>query len=44
LREGEDMFLDDITLRDMEEAVGIPVKKIESTPEGLIQGIAREGE
>ncbi len=44
LREGENMFLDDITLKDMEEALGTSVKKIESTPEGLIQGIAEAGE
>ena len=42
LKEGEDMFLDDITLGDMEEALGTSVKKIESTPEGLIQGITEE--
>lgn len=42
LREGENMFLDDITLKDMEEALGTSVKKIESTPEGLIKGIAGE--
>jgi putative radical SAM enzyme (TIGR03279 family) len=44
LKDGENMFLDDFTLKDMEEALGMPVKKIESTPEGLIQGIASEGE
>ncbi|MDI6890992.1 MAG: DUF512 domain-containing protein [Thermodesulfovibrionales bacterium] len=44
LKDREDVFLDDITLRDMEEALGIPVKKIESIPEGLIRGIAGEGE
>jgi len=44
LKNGEDMFLDDITLKDMEEALGLPMKKIESTPEGLIQGITGEGE
>lgn len=42
LREGENMFLDDITLKDMEEALGTSVKKIESTPEGLIRGIESE--
>jgi putative radical SAM enzyme (TIGR03279 family) len=44
LKEGENVFLDDITLKDMEEALGTAVKKIESTPEGLIQGIVEEGE
>ncbi len=42
LREGENVFLDDITLKDMEEALGTSVKKIESTPEGLIKGIVGE--
>jgi putative radical SAM enzyme (TIGR03279 family) len=36
----ENRFLDDITLNDIEEALGIPVRKIKSTPEGLIKGIA----
>lgn len=35
----EKKFLDDITLNDMEESLGIPVKKITSTPEGLVKGI-----
>lgn len=35
----EDKFLDDITLTDIEEALKIKVKKIQSTPFGLIQGI-----
>jgi putative radical SAM enzyme (TIGR03279 family) len=42
LREGENVFLDDITLKDMEGALGTSVKKIESTPEGLIKGIVGE--
>lgn len=42
LKEGENVFLDDITLKDMEEALGTAVKKIESTPEGLIKGIESE--
>jgi hypothetical protein len=36
------VFLDGITLKDMEEALGSAVKKIESTPEGLIKGIESE--
>jgi putative radical SAM enzyme (TIGR03279 family) len=36
----EDKFLDDIALPDFEEALKIPVRKIQSTPAGLIQGIA----
>jgi len=39
----ENRFLDDITLNDMEEALGIPARKIKSTPEGLIKGIIEEG-
>ena len=35
----ENKFLDDITLDDMEEALGVPVKKIVSTPEGLLKGL-----
>jgi putative radical SAM enzyme (TIGR03279 family) len=35
----ENKFLDNITLADMEEALGIPVKKIDSTPEGLVKGL-----
>lgn len=42
LKEGENVFLDDLTLKDMEEALGTPVKKIDSTPEGLIRGIESE--
>lgn len=39
LREGEDVFLDDISKRDIERALGIKVKVIESTPEGIIKGM-----
>jgi len=35
----DNKFLDDITLADMEQALGIPVRKIDSTPEGLLKGI-----
>ena len=38
---GEDRFLDDITLHDVEEALGIPVRKIGSTPDGLIDGLSQ---
>jgi NifB/MoaA-like Fe-S oxidoreductase len=44
LKEGENMFLDGITLKDMEEALGTAVKRIESSPEGLVKGIVEEGE
>jgi putative radical SAM enzyme (TIGR03279 family) len=36
----EDRFLDDVTLNDIKDALGIYVKKINSTPEGLIKGIS----
>jgi len=39
LKNTENMFLDDINLKDMEDALKVPVKKIASTPEGLIEGI-----
>jgi len=35
----DDRFLDDVTLNDIKDALGIHVKKISSTPEGLIKGI-----
>ena len=35
----ENKFLDDITLDDIEASIGIPVKKIDSTPEGLLKVI-----
>jgi len=38
----QNRFLDNVTLDDMQEALGIPVKKIVSTPEGLIKGIAEQ--
>ncbi len=38
----ENRFLDDITLSDMEEALGIRAKKIGSTPEGLVRGMEEE--
>jgi putative radical SAM enzyme (TIGR03279 family) len=37
---GDERFLDDLTLQDMAEALGIPVQKIVSTPEGLINGLS----
>ncbi len=38
-RDGEDVFLDDISKKDVEDAVGIKVKVIESTPEGIVKGM-----
>jgi putative radical SAM enzyme (TIGR03279 family) len=39
LRNGSDIFLDNVTLKDMTESLGIEVKVIDPTPEGLIRGI-----
>ena len=36
----EDRFLDDVTLNDLKDALGISTKRISSTPEGLIKGIS----
>jgi putative radical SAM enzyme (TIGR03279 family) len=43
LKSGEDIFLDDISLGDMEKSLGTPVRKISSTPDGLISGICGNG-
>jgi putative radical SAM enzyme (TIGR03279 family) len=40
--DGEDRFLDNITLYDIEEALGIPARKIASTPDGLINGLSQQ--
>lgn len=39
LKDGQDMFLDNITIRDMEENLSMKVMPVESTPEGLLKGI-----
>ena len=39
LRNGSDVFLDNVTLKDMTESLGMDVKVIDPTPEGLIRGI-----
>lgn len=39
LRNGADLFLDSVTLKDIEETLGVNVKAIEPTPEGLLRGI-----
>ncbi|MBI5187878.1 MAG: DUF512 domain-containing protein, partial [Nitrospirae bacterium] len=44
LKNGENIFLDDITLKDIEEALDVPARKIKSTPEGLIKGVTGEGQ
>lgn len=39
LREGEEVFLDDLSLTDLERELGVPVRRIESTPWGLLEGL-----
>lgn len=39
LRDGTTVFLDNVKIKDIEETLGIQVKVIESTPQGLIEGI-----
>ncbi|RJQ44658.1 MAG: DUF512 domain-containing protein [Nitrospiraceae bacterium] len=40
LKYGSDVFLDNVTLQDVEECLGMNVKAIDPTPEGLLKGIA----
>lgn len=42
LRDESDMFLDNVTLKDIGESLGMNVRAIESTPEGLLKGITDE--
>jgi putative radical SAM enzyme (TIGR03279 family) len=39
LREGDDLFLDDISLADLERELGVKVLKVASTPWGLLDGL-----
>ena len=39
LREGQDILLDDVTLSDLEEDLGVPVEKISADPWGLLSGL-----
>lgn len=45
LREGhgEAVFLDDLTVEDMERALGIPVVVTDASPEGMLDAIVRAG-
>jgi putative radical SAM enzyme (TIGR03279 family) len=43
LKEDEDVFLDDVSLRDIEEAVGLKTMRIESTPQGLVDAVVDMG-
>jgi len=42
LRSGSGLFLDNVSLKDLEENLGIKVYPIEPTPEGLLEGILYE--
>ena len=42
LKEGSDMFLDNVSLNDIEESLGINVKAIDSTIDGIMKGIQDE--
>lgn len=42
LKEGSDVFLDNVTLKDMAETLGMQVLAIEPTPGGLLRGITDE--
>lgn len=39
LKEDEDMFLDNVSLKDVEEVTGLTTVRIESTPQGLLDAI-----
>ncbi|HKI50443.1 MAG TPA: DUF512 domain-containing protein [Geothermobacteraceae bacterium] len=39
LREGTDIFLDNLTIAQLAEQLGVPVKKVAATPSGLWQGV-----
>ncbi len=39
LKEGEDIFLDDLTLGDVEKALGVRVRKVDTSPWGLLDAM-----
>jgi len=39
LKEDEDLFLDNVSLKDVEEATGLKTVRAESTPQGIIDAI-----
>ena len=39
LKEGEELFLDDLSLQDLERELNIPVRSIVSSPWGLLEEI-----
>lgn len=41
-KDGENVFLDDVSVKDIERALDIKVRVIESMPEGIIKGMMKE--
>jgi putative radical SAM enzyme (TIGR03279 family) len=39
LKEGEELFLDDLSLQDLERELGVAVRAVECSPWGLLEGI-----
>lgn len=44
LKDGGDVFLDNVTVSDVENAMDIKAKIVESTPEGLLKGVTGQAE
>ncbi len=42
VRDGEDIFLDDVAVTDMEAALGIKALLIRATPQGILEAIGRQ--
>ena len=42
VRDGSDIFLDDVALTDMEAALGIKARLISATPQGMLEAISKE--
>ena len=43
MREGDEVFLDDVSRQDIEDVLGVKAVVIESTPKGLVDAISKEG-
>ncbi len=42
LKEGEDVFLDDLTLGELETALGVRARKVDTSPWGLLDGLEED--
>ncbi|MBI5213148.1 MAG: DUF512 domain-containing protein [Nitrospirae bacterium] len=42
MREGDEVFLDDVSRQDVEDILGVKTVIIESTPKGIVEAIAKE--